>query len=259
MKKSNLVIIVILAIFILLLFFPHFKNPVRAIFINRTIPIGRQFSTFGTRIARNFSFIGQISSLKKQNEELSAKITQLEVDKSLIAELQIENKTLERELGFIEDKGVASLIPSKIVMREPSSFLDNFVVDKGEKDGVNINAAVLSGGTLIGCVSDVYENSAKVILITSKDSLVQAMLQDSRSKGILRGGISGLYLDDIMQDTDYRVGENIVTSGLGGKMKEGILIGKTGRVQSSTSGIFKTISVDPIVDLSKLELVFIEK
>jgi cell shape-determining protein MreC len=42
-------------------------------------------------------------------------------------------------------------------------------------------------------------------------------------------------------------------------MKAGILIGKAGKIQSNSSGIFKNIAVEPIVDLSTLEIVFIEK
>jgi cell shape-determining protein MreC len=86
-----------------------------------------------------------------------------------------------------------------------------------------------------------------------------AMLQESRSKGILRGGISGLVLEDITREVNYEQGDYIVTSGLDGQLKEGILIGKAGGLQSSSSELFKNISVEPIADLSKLELVFILK
>ena len=83
------------------------------------------------------------------------------------------------------------------------------------------------------------------------------MLQTSRAKGILRGGISGLILENITQDVEYEPGEYVVSSGLDGEIKPGILIGKTGSLESSTSDLFKNISVEPLFDLSKLELVFI--
>jgi cell shape-determining protein MreC len=102
-------------------------------------------------------------------------------------------------------------------------------------------------------------DTSKILLITSKDSIIQAMLQNSRSKGVLRGGISGLYLDDITTDTTYKIGENVVTSGLGGDIMSGMLIGTAGKLESASSSIFKTISVEPLVDISSLELVFVKK
>jgi len=259
MKKNNFYLLFFLCLIAAFLFFPRTGKPVKAFFINGTNRIGHFFVLFGQRTKGSFSFIGQIAHLKQENDFLVNKITELEVDKSKITELEVENKTLKGELGFVSESGINELIPAKITMREPTSFLDNIIIDKGKNDGVREGTAVLSSGTLIGQVKETYNNTAKVVLVTSKDSLVQAMLQGSRSKGILRGGISGLFLENIIQDTEYSSGEYVVTSGLGGKIKQGILIGRAGKIQSTTSGIFKSIAVDPIADMSKLELVFIEK
>ena len=119
--------------------------------------------------------------------------------------------------------------------------------------------AVVYNGVLVGQVSVVYKTTSKVTLITSKDSMVQAMLQDSRANGLLKGGLSGLYLDNIVLDTQYKTGENVITSGLGGDIRQGILIGTAGKMQSYSSGIFESIEVNPLVDFSKLEIVFVEK
>ena len=259
MKKTNLIFLCVLIVIFLSFFSQAIKKPVKAFFIDHSQKAAAGLGFVGKSIDKTFAFIGDIGRLRQENNSLVDKITSLEVDKSEIADLELENKTLKEELGFTEANGVSGLIPAKITMREPTAFLDNFIVDKGKNNGVKVDAAVLSGGTLIGQISEVYDNSSKVTLTTSKDSLIQAMLQNSRSKGILRGGVSGLYLEDVTQDTEYQAGEYVVTSGLDGKMKEGILIGKAGQVQPTASGIFKNINVDPIVDMTKLELVFISK
>ena len=259
MKRINLYFIVFLAIVIALLFFPRVNKPVRSFFIDHTAVPGSLLSSASQKIKNVFSFVGSISRLREENNFLTEKISELEIDKSKISELEIENSTLKKELGFKDTNGIEDLVPAKIIERDPVFFLDHFVVDKGSNDGVKEGAAVLSMGTLIGLVREVYSDHAKVVLVTSKDSLVQAMLQNSRAKGILRGGLSGLYLENIIQDTEYQPGEYVITSGLGGKIKQGIIIGKAGEVQSVDSGIFKSVIVNPIVDLSKLETVFIEK
>lgn len=216
-------------------------------------------SSSGIRIKSWFSFWSSISNLRKENKELEEKIIGLEVDRSRIAELEYENVLLKKELGYAETHKENILIPAHIIGREPTSFLDSVIIDKGAQDGVKKESAVISGGALIGQVSEVYENQSKIVLITSKDSIILSMLQESRAKGILRGGISGILLEDITQDIDFKTGEYVVTSGLDGVIPSGIPIGKTGGIRSYSSGLFKNIAVEPISDLSKLEIVFIMK
>jgi len=219
----------------------------------------RILSGTGKKTDNMLSFIVNISNLKRQNNDLSSKIISLEVDRSRIAELENENKLLKNELGFAEKNKDYNLMPATIVGREPTSFLDYVIVDKGEQDGTKKGMGVISGGVLVGQISEVYANQSKITLITSKDSLILAMLQNSRAKGILRGGIAGLSLEDIAQDVNFDPKEYVVTSGLDGQLKPGILIGTANGIQSSSSDLFKNISVEPIADLSNLELVFIIK
>ena len=248
-----------MAILFVLLAFPSVKQASSKIVIMAAKKPAEFLSEFGRGTKSSLSFFYQISDLRKQNAELSQKISEFEVRDSDIVELKHENELLKKELGFAADNKDKSLIPSKIISRDPSSFFDFVLIDKGEKDGIKNNMAVVSGGVLIGQVSDVYSAESKVTLVTSKDSIILAMLQNSRSKGVLKGGISGLVLENITQDVVSDRGENIVTSGLDGELKPGILIGKAGKVQSASSDVFKNISVEPIADLSKLELVFVLK
>lgn len=239
--------------------FPQFRTTASSFLYGGTIPITKTFSSISNALKDNFRFISQIKGLKRQNDDLTTKLQSLEVDKSQIIELEKENQILKEEIGFMDENKEGQLIPAKIIVREPTSFFDNIIVDKGSDDGVILDTAVVSNGALIGQVKEVFPRSARIVLITSKDSLIQAMLQESRAKGILKGGISGLFLQNIVSDTDYRTGEYVVTSGLGGKINQGILIGKVSDIQSNSSEIFKSFVVEPIVDFSRLELVFIIK
>lgn len=259
MRKRNYSYLpIVFAVIILALYIP-FQSQAKRVGSGIFAGTLSAFSAGGTKIGGWFSFVGHISKLRSENEFLSNKLTEMEIDKNEIAELRNENALLQKELGFIEANKEETLLPSRIISREPTTFLDSVLIDKGEADGVAKGMPAISGGVLIGQVSEVYPNQARVLLITSKDSNILAMLQDSRAKGILRGGIAGLVLENIMQDVTYEPGENVVTSGLGGDMPPGILIGKTGKIESATSDLFKNISVEPIADLSKLELIFIKK
>lgn len=257
MKKNNFTLIIILLLVVLALGF--YRSALTRLASNGSGHFPSGLSRVGLGIKSFFGTFGAISALQKNNQALAEKITKLEVDRSRIDELEWENSLLLKELGYAADHSTEELVPARIIGREPTSFLDHVIIDRGKKDGLSVHMAVISGGVLIGQVSDVEDNQARVILVTSKDSLIQAMLQGSRSKGILRGGISGLVLENVPQDIDYSPEEYVVTSGLGGDLKEGILIGKAKDIQSPASGIFKDITVEPLADLSKLEMVFVDK
>lgn len=257
MKKNYYLSFFLVLLVVFLLVFSPVRTFIKEFVVGTTGNSSQSLSTSGSKIRNFFGSISNISSLKNQNSELANKISQLEVDRSKIAELEHENELLKQELGFAQKNQDLSLLPATIIGREPVTFLDYVIIDKGEKEGVKKGMGAIFGGALVGQVSEVYSNQSKIILITSKDSIIQSMLQNSRSKGLLRGGISGLVLENIVQDVNFEKGEYVLTSGLDGQLKPGILIGKTTSVESSTSDLFKNIDVEPIADLSRLELVFL--
>jgi len=257
MKKKFVFSIITIILVMVVVLVPSAKSVVSNVLVKASSKTMSSFSGAGRNIGNKFSFFGKIRNLNNENRRLADKLIELEVDKNRITELEKENELLKNELGFVSANQELKLLSARVIGREPTSFLDHIIIDKGSNDKVVKGMTVVSSGVLVGQINKVYEGESEVILITSKDSLILAMLQNSRAKGVLSGGISGLMLQNIAQDVNYEPGENIVTSGLDGELKPGILIGKTGVLESSTSDLFKNISVEPSADLSKLEMVFI--
>jgi len=246
-------------IIIVLVFVPVTRN-----FLSRTVltvskPFGSWFSSMSFSSRGIFSGISEISGLKEQNAELADKLRQSRIDKNEYEELKAENEILKKQLGFKEQVKEKELVPAKIISREPTTFLDNIIINKGSNDGITVGLVVVSNGALVGRINNVFCNQSKVILITSKDSVIQAMLQKNRDLGILRGGLSGVTLENIPQDVEVSEKESVVTSGLGGGAEQGILIGEITGQRSSKAEIFKVLNVQPVVDFSKLEIVFVVK
>lgn len=259
MKKIRYLFFAIIFLLIMGLTLEPIQMSLRRFALPILSPILSPFWKSGVWLRNSFGIFGRIRALSERNLELSQKISNLEVDRSKILELEYENGLLKRELGLIKEDSAKELIPARIIGREPTSFLDYAIINRGEEDGVLKGAAVLANGVFVGHISEVANRESKVILITSKDSLIQAMLQNSRSKGVLRGGISGLVLENVSQDVEFEAGEHVVTSGLGGRFKEGILIGRAVSLHTAGSNLFRNIAVEPIIDLGKLEMVFVVK
>lgn len=258
-RRSFYLGLIVMAIALTLVIAPSLRTKSSSLATMLFGGIGRSLHESGQKTRDFFSFFFKIDELKKRNLELSDEIFGLEIDKSRITELEAENAALKKEIGFRDESTNLQLVPAHIIGQDPTAFLDYITVDKGGNDGLKAGLPVVSQGVLVGQVKEISDHTAKITLITSKDSFVQAMLQDSRAKGIMKGGISGLFVENIPSDTEFKVGESIVTSGLDINVPQGILIGKAGKLQSSSSEIFKSIAVEPLVDFSRLELVFIEK
>ena len=225
MKKANRYLIVCVII-IALAVVPVTRGFLASILFKVARPVGSALSSASGSSRGFFGGIIEIKNLRRQNEELAEKMRQSQIDQSATNEIKAENQILKNQLGFKDTVRDRELIPAKIIFREPTTFLDQMVVNKGESSGVVVGLPVVSDGVLVGRVSEVSLDQSKVTLITSKDSIVQAMLQSSRVMGILRGGLSGVSLENIPQDTEVVENEKVVTSGLGGGISQGILIGE---------------------------------
>jgi rod shape-determining protein MreC len=259
MRRNKNALIAIAVLVILLAVIPYTRKKISIGLSYVCLPVIHAISSSSFATRGLFYGISEIANLKKENQTLTVKLTDAQIDKNELSELKIENETLKKQLGFIETHQNRELIPAKIIGRDPVSYMDYIEIDKGENDGVENGLAVITDGALVGKVTEVKANSSKVTLISSKDSLVQAMLQDSREEGILRGGLRGLELDNIPQDVEAKQGGSVITSGLGGDIEQGLMIGTISGTTSGKADIYKTLSIQPIVDFTKLELVFILK
>ena len=260
MKKwrAIIVIIIITAVLWLSSLFGWLKYP-KNVFWNSISPIGSILKiSFGhmPSFLKNFFTINKIikqnSSLVKENLDLQGQLAKLN-------EVSYENEVLKKELNFSQTQNTSSiLIPSAIIGRA-SGYLKSVTIDKGEKDGLISGQAVISEGFLVGIISSVKSDSADVKLITDYNSLVPAILQNSRGTGLLRGGLEGLIVEDIPLNIGIQPGETVVTSGLGGQIPAGIIIGKVQSPISKPGEIFQKVSVESPIDFSGLEVLFVVK
>lgn len=259
MKRRNLLIwfsmiIVLVIAFVVPSSLSKFSNDsVRKI----SGPISKPLVSAGYRIRDFLSLIFEIGDLRRDNRQLTDDLIASRVEKSKTEELAKENESLKLQLQYKSAHPEMKLVLADVIGLDPTNYYGTLVIDKGSNDGVVVGQAVVSLGVLVGKIDQVFSDTSRVLLVTSKDSIVQAMLQSSRTTGILSGGISGMKLGSIPLDTPIAPDENIITSGLGGKLPKGIFIGFASNEISVRSDIFKTIEVVSPVNFSKLEYLFV--
>lgn len=200
-----------------------------------------------------------VSRLSSDNRELREENERLLVELAQLRELERERRQYEQ---LIRQRGVApadTLVAANVLARDPSNARDAIAIDQGSSDGLRAGMIVLTQqGSLVGSIDRVLDHSAWVTLITDPTSAVPARVQESRTEGVVAGSTDGTLTMEFVQATaDVKVGDLILTSGIGGAHPPGELIGQVVAVDRSGSELFKSVRVAPLADLEELEKVLV--
>jgi len=250
-------IMVIIVIIALIVPRKYFWNPVKGVFTVVSTPIQKVMYKGASSVYDFFSTIGKISQLAKENNELKAERDKYLADEAKMADLEKENEILRNQLDF-QKKTNYKLLAASIIARNPTNIQQSLTIDVGSNRGVKEEMPVIISGILVGKIIEVHPTSSDVLLITNPNSIVNAMISESRADGLVRGELGyGLIMDSISQETKINVGDLVVTSGLGGTFPKGLLIGEISEIISKQGEIFQSAVLRPSIDLDKLEIVFV--
>jgi rod shape-determining protein MreC len=174
-------------------------------------------------------------------------------------ELIMENARLKKFVAFTSPAS-GSYVAARVIARDPSPWFKTLMIDKGERHGLTKNAPILVPEGIVGQITRVSPNFSRVLLITDRNSAVDALVQNTRSRGIVKGG------DDnrcvfvyALRKEEIQTGEVIVTSGLDQVFPKGLKIGTVLDVEKDHSRLFQDIVIQTSVDFDKLEEVLVYK
>lgn len=233
---------------------------------NMLSPIEKIVYNAGKKVTDFFETIKNISKLKRENEELKKKITQLEQDNRKYEDIIGKTDYLKNEAKLMEETNY-NLITSQIIGKEPGNWYDRFTIDKGLKDGVKKGATVIQGVEIdqnvfqegiVGRVIDVGDNWAKVVTIIDEISNISFKVIRTQDGGVLSGSIDGQisgYLFD--SKADVIKGDKLYTSGLGGAFVKDLYIGEVSEVVKHDEDLIKRITINPAINFKKLYRVYV--
>jgi rod shape-determining protein MreC len=234
----------------------------------------RPFEVGADRIAQPFrDAYGYFSGLfhaKSQVDGLRREVQKLRQQASQAAQARQENRQLRAAARYVG----GPLFPSgyrplsTAIMAQPASAWDQTVViDAGKNNGVKKGDAVVTPAGLVGIVTLVYSNEAKVTLLTNESSGAGVSAADQRTgaRGIVKhvGGSGGSFTFDHVPPAErVRPGDKVVTAGWRlGKLlplyPKGIQIGVVATANVRDTDVFQHIRVVPSVDFSKLDTVVV--
>ena len=210
------------------------------------------------RIWENYVYV---VGVRRERDELLARVNRLEADRARTEEVWLENRRLRQLLDLKEDAAFPDGVVARVVADLSSGPLRRAaLVDRGSRDGVSRGWIAVSRGALVGQVRDVQRRSAEVLLVVDADSGVAVRHQLDRFAGVLRGGGRGpsilARLEYVPRDQAVAVGDAVVTSGLDGVFPPGLLVGHVRDIVGDSPLTWR-ITVEPAADMSHLEEVLL--
>lgn len=259
-RRWPLVLIVTLALTLAWLIIDQVRptNPLRDALTRVLAPLQYATSEGARSVSDWFSGLGSLATLRSENEQLRQEVTALRSQITVLQEAQIENETLRRQLSFKSSVPEMELLAAEVIGYDPSALLQYLIIDRGAEDGVALAMPVLADAGLVGRVSEVSANSAKVMLISDPSSSVSAIVQRTRATGIIRGTVDGgLTMHYLNPGDTVQPGDLILTSGLGGNFPRRLVIGQVTRVTHRDVEMFQEAEVVSPLALHDLEHVMI--
>lgn len=242
--------------------YPEKTVPIRKAAADFISPMQRGINRIGKAINNRIENFSDINALIEENARLKDELNQLKYENKMIQQDNHEIETY-RSLFELDQKYIMyPKVAARIIGRDSNSFYSTFTIDKGSKDGIMKDQNVLAGNGLVGIVTEVFEDSAKVRSIIDDSSNLSGMSLRSEDTCIVSGNLKSLvngYIDISMINLNAELEENaeIVTSHISDKYHQGILVGYAVDIKTDASNMAKEAKLIPAVDFEHLETVLI--
>lgn len=239
--------------------------PLNAISGYTIVPFQKGLTSVGSFLVERTENIKRLEELTAENEELKKQIDELTKDNTLLQQDKYELTKLRELFELNAAYEDYDKIGARIIARDPGNWYSSFVIDKGTNDGISIDCNVIAGSGLVGRVTDIGPNYAKVVSIISDNVNTSGMTLSTEDNLIVTGNLEMMkngYIEfSQLADGEDKVGvgDKVVTSNISDKYFQGILIGYIDTINIDSNNLTKSGTIIPVVDFKHLEEVLVIK
>ena len=267
---SKYLLMILSIVCIMLLFFSYSTGfsggPLETIANHIFIPMQKGIDYIGSSIAISSADTKTREELVAENEELQAQVDELN---STINNYELKLKELDelQELYELDQTYYDyETTGARIIGKGTSNWFNTFTIDKGTKDGIEVDMNVIADGGLVGIVTSVGDSYAVVRAIIDDTSKVSATISSTEDNCIVSGSLENMtasnliLFSDLDDDEDkVAIGDVIVTSNISDKYLPGLMIGYVSSVSLDENELTKSGTVTPVVDFKHLSNVLVIK
>ena len=229
-----------------------------------------------TRIWGQIVRLWTADGLARRNRALEAEVERLRLDAAMLERIAVENRELRRQLD-LKPRVPGRLVPCMVLSAGGSSgWWRQIRISRGRSDGLSVGDPVLTADGLVGRITDLTASTAEVRLITDRNSRIACQLDPvDPETGVVRGILHGadwnagsdalpemlhviepMRLRYLERDVELPPRTRVVTSGLGGTLPAGLLVGYLLDSEVDANGLYCMGDVMPAVDFASLTLVY---
>ncbi len=196
--------------------------------------------------------------VRRENVALRGENEQLRVQAMQVGETREENARLRRLL-MLRDRLPLATLAGEVIGREAGGWVRSLTVNRGRGDGIAQQTPVIVPDGLVGRVVQVHRGAAVIQLLNDPASTVGAVVQRTRTAGLVEGDAGGTVRFKFMARDGASVapGDLVVTSGLGTLFPKGLPVGRVVKVEDKGSALFHFAVLTPAVDFSRVEEVLL--
>lgn len=240
-----------------------FNKPLNSAVGYVIVPFQQGIGKMGGWLSNRSEELVQIRTLLDENARLKEEIAALTEENTLLQQDKYELNKLRELFELDEQYAEYNKIGARIIARDTGNWYSSFVVDKGEEDGLAVDMNVIAGGGLVGRVTEVGPNWARITSIISDNSNVSGMTLSTEDNLIVSGNLKlmaeGCIAFSQLMDSQNKVveGDKVVTSNISDKYLPNILIGYISAIDRDSNNLTKSGRVVPAVDFEHLSEVLI--
>jgi len=224
-------------------------------------PIRQAAASVANWLDGAYGYLFEYEQLKAENESLRIQLAEARAGRDAVD----ENERFRNLLGFSEKHSDFVYESAKIVSWSASNWGSSFTISKGERNGIEVGDCVVNEyGALVGQISELGESSATVRTLIDVDTSIGALVGADGSAAMLMGDYTLMRQGQVKvtwltEGAQLFLEDDVLTSGSGGLIPQGIVIGSVASIQSEAGGQTEYGIIEPAVDLDTLVQVFIIK
>jgi rod shape-determining protein MreC len=201
------------------------------------------------------NYVG-LRHLKQENDDLKQRLADAQIAIQEQRAMAGRARGLEQLLEM-RDHSDLRLTAAEIIGASATPDFRTLTIDKGTRDGLRPDMAILAPGGVVGRIVVPSARAAKVQLLIDRNAAAGALVERSRAQGVIVGtGDELLRMDYVSEASDVAAGDAVVTSGIDGIYPKGFIIGRVETVEKSGTA-YRRILVRPAVAFSSLEQVLV--
>jgi rod shape-determining protein MreC len=199
-----------------------------------------------------------LRQVREQNKDLQKTIDRLRLEQAALLEDAKQGQRLQALVDF-QQKYIYKTVAAQAIGSSGTDSSRVFYIDKGRKDGVVPDMAVMTADGIVGKVRESGDHTAQVLAINDQTSGAGVILETTRIRGILRGNASGrLQIVGILQDQRIQPGEKVLTAGGDLIFPRGLPVGVVEKVIPDPElDSFIDVIVKPAAHLDRLDEVLV--